>query len=184
MTVGDMFYSSITASANNTAVALARLSGLSSSAFLKAMNQEARLAGATSSRFFDFSGMDPRNVTTAHDMALIADRAFTNPAIRRAATTAQYQFKIIDKNKPVTKIIKNTNDLLTKDPDMWVLGGKTGYLEESKHNLVVRLRALDEYDNPIPGTDILVVVLGAPNKEQMFAVTKRLAQWTWNNHAF
>lgn len=184
MTVQDLFYSSITASANNAAVALARISGLKSAAFLRAMNEEARLAGATSSHFVDFAGMDPKNITTAHDIALIADRAFANPVIRRAATVFEYAFRFVEKKRTLSKTIKNTNDLLTKDPEMWVLGGKTGYLEEAKNNLVVRLRALDEHGKPKAGTDIIVVVLGAETKAQMFAAAKSLAQWTWNNHEF
>ncbi|MBP6944849.1 D-alanyl-D-alanine carboxypeptidase [Patescibacteria group bacterium] len=184
MTVRDLVYSSITASANNTATALGRLSGLTKSAFLKRMNEEARLAGAIHSKFVDFSGMDSGNVTTAHDMALIADRAFSEPTIRRAATTAQYSFKVYEGTKTINKTIKNTNDLLTKDPDVWVLGGKTGYLEEAKNNLAVRLRRLDSRGTPIAGTDVIVVVFGVTDKQQMFASAKRLANWSWEQHAF
>lgn len=184
MTVRDLVYSSITASANNTATALGRLSGLTKSAFLKRMNEEARLAGAIHSKFVDFSGMDTRNVTTAHDMALIADRAFSEPTIRRAATTAEYSFKVYEGTKTINKTIKNTNDLLTKDPDVWVLGGKTGYLEEAKNNLAVRLRRLDSRGTPIAGTDVIVVVFGVTDKQQMFASAKRLANWSWEQHAF
>lgn len=184
MTVRDLVYSSITASANNTATALGRLSGLTKSAFLKRMNEEARLAGAIHSKFVDFSGMDTRNITTAHDMALIADRAFSEPTIRRAATTSEYSFKVYEGKKTINKTIKNTNDLLTKDPEMWVLGGKTGYLEEAKNNLVVRLRRLDRRGTPIAGTDVIVVVFGVTDKQQMFASAKRLANWSWEQHAF
>lgn len=185
MTVRDLVYSSITASANNTAMALGRLSGLTKSAFLKRMNEQARLAGARHSKFVDFSGMDTGNVTTAYDMALIADRAFSEPNIRRAATTAEYSFKVYEGNKVINKTIKNTNDLLTKDPEMWVLGGKTGYLEEAKNNLAVRrLRRLDSRGTPIAGTDVIVVVFGVADKQQMFASAKRLANWSWEQHAF
>lgn len=184
MTVQDMFYSSITASANNTAAALARLSGLKTTAFLALMNQQTRLAGATHSVFFDFAGMDPRNMTTARDMALIADKAFAQPTIRRAASVDAYRFTVRSGRTRISKTIKNTNDLLTKDPEMWVIGGKTGYLEEAKNNLAVRLRKLDERGKPIAGTDIIVVVFGVPTKQGMFASAKRLALWTWNTHAF
>lgn len=184
MTVQDLFFSSITASANNTAMALGRLSGLTKTAFLQKMNQEAKLAGATHSTFFDFAGMDPRNLTTAHDMALIADRAFANPTLRRAATTSRYSFTVYEGTKKIPKTIKNTNELLVNDPEMWVLGGKTGYLEESKNNLAVRLRRLDEHGTPMPGTDVIVVVFGSETKQDMFASAKRLGNWAWNNHAF
>ncbi len=184
MTVQDLFYSSITASANNTAMALSRVSGLKPAAFLGLMHQEVKKAGATHSVFFDVSGMDARNMTTAKDMALIADRAFANPLIRRAASVESYHFIARSGRTRIDKIIKNTNHLLTKDPSMWVIGGKTGYLEEAQYNLVVRLRKLDLHGKPISGTDILVVVLGAPSKEGMFAAAKRLAEWSWNAYGF
>ncbi len=184
MTVQDMFYSSITASANNTAVALGRLSGLSAAAFLKLMNEQAKLDGATSTRFYDFAGMDPRNMTTARDMALIADKTFSTRAIQRAASTAKYSFTVQSGKSKIFKTITNTNHLLTVDPDMWVIGGKTGYLEESKNNLVVRLRRLDEHGKPMLGADIIVVVFGSDTTNAMFATAKRLALWTWDTHAF
>lgn len=184
MSVQDMLFSTITASANNTAMAMGRLSGLSKKTFLAKMNEEVRAAGATHSTFVDFAGMDPGNVTTARDMALIADRAFSQSAIRRAASTGKYSFTVYDGAKKIAKTITNTNDLLTKDPEMWVISGKTGYLEEAKNNLAVRLRRLDEHGTPMTGTDIIVIVFGAETKQGMFASAKRLANWAWEQHVF
>jgi D-alanyl-D-alanine carboxypeptidase len=82
------------------------------------------------------------------------------------------------------KTITNTNHLLTQDPDVWVVGGKTGYLEESKYNVVVEMRPLDDQGRPDATKDLLVVVMGSPNKDAVFATAKRLAQWAWENHAF
>jgi D-alanyl-D-alanine endopeptidase (penicillin-binding protein 7) len=182
MTVRDLFYSSITASANNAATALSRLSGLKTSAFIYRMNTEANRAGATRSRFVDASGMDPKNQTTARDMAMIADVAFQSLPIRRAAQTMTYRFVV--RNTQEKKTLTNTNLLLTQDPDIWVLGGKTGYLEESLYNLVVKVRPVDTAGKPIAGKDVIVVVLGAPTKDGSFASAKRLATWAWQSHAF
>lgn len=182
LSMRDLLYCSITASANNAAMALARLSGLSMKRFMAASNEEAIKAGAVSSTFVDPSGMDVGNITTARDMAYIADRAFSNPSIRRAATTATYRFSI--RNQRVVKTLKNTNELLTIDPDVWVLGGKTGFLYESMYNLAVRLRPLDEKGVPIRGRDVIVIVFGSNTKSEMFASAKRLAQWAWKNHEF
>lgn len=182
MTVQDMFFSTITASANNTATALIRLSGLTKKQFFAQMNKEVKAIGAMHSHFVDASGIDPGNSTTARDMALIAERAFQYPMIRRAATTIQYRFTI--RNTGEVRTIRNTNALLTDDPDVWVTGGKTGYLEESKYNLVTQMRPMTPDGTFVSGKDIIVVVLGAPDKESQFTISKRLAQWAWNNHEF
>lgn len=182
ISVQDALFSAITASANNTAAALARISGLSQKAYLAKMNAEAKRAGAKHSAFLDAAGMNEKNRTTARDMALIAEAAFAQPMIQKAASTATYRFTI--RNTGVEKTITNTNYLLTRDPSTWVIGGKTGYLEESHYNFVTQLRALDETGNPVYGKDLLVVVMGAPTKEGSFWSAKRMAQWAWKNYAF
>ncbi len=182
VTLRDLLFSSITGSANNAATALSRLSGLSRTAFLKRMNTEAKKAGARYSIFVDASGMDDRNITTARDIALIAETAFQQPLIRSAATTAQYTVSLVNRKEIHT--IKNTNQLLTKDDEVWVIGGKTGYLESSKYNLVVQLRPVDAEGQPIHQKELIITVLGAPTKEGSFNAAKRLASWAWNNHEF
>jgi D-alanyl-D-alanine endopeptidase (penicillin-binding protein 7) len=177
-----MFYSSVTASANNAATALMRLSGLTKAQFLAQMNKEVKIAGALHSHFVDASGMDPNNVTTARDMALIIERAFQHPTIRRAASTATYQFVI--RNTKEKKVLHDTNTLLTDDSEIWVIGGKTGYLEESKYNLATEVRPMTPDGKPVYGKDLLVVVFGAPDKAAQFITSKRLAQWAWENHEF
>ncbi len=178
----DLFYSSITASANNAATALARVSGLSMKAFLARMNQVAKAAGATHTAFYDASGMNPKNTTTAEDMALLAEAAFNLPEIRRAATVETYSVRIASLGQ-VHKI-KNTNPLLAPHTGVWVLGGKTGYLEESMYNFVGRFRPEQADGTPELGKDVLIVVFGAPTKDAQFQTAKRLAQWAWRTHEF
>lgn len=182
LSIQDVMYSSITASANNTATAMMRLSGKTPSGFLKAMNQMARQIGATNSTFVDPSGMDVRNTTTANDMALIAEKAFQEPIIHGAASAASYAFTV--RNTGEHKVLHNTNSLLTSDPDLWIVGGKTGYLEESKYNLVIVMRPLNEEGMSIPEKELIVVVFGAPTKAAQFVSAKRLAQWAWQSYEF
>lgn len=180
MTIQDLLYSSITASANNAAMALARISGLSKTTYLKEMSKAVKGIGATHTTFYDFSGMDPRNMTTASDMARIAEITFAEPLIQRAASKVSYTFRV--QNTGEIKTLRNTNTLLTHDPDVWVVGGKTGYLEESKYNLVMQARPMTSDGKPVYGQDVIVVVFGAPTKEGQFTAAKRLAQWAWRTH--
>lgn len=179
MTVLDLMYSSITASANNAAMALARVSGLGRTAFVRAMNVKADALGLTKTSFVDPSGMDPKNTTTAHDMAKLAMTAFNVEAIRRPATTDHYRFVI--RNTGQVKELKTTNDLLIGEAykDLYVTGGKTGFLYESMYNLAVRLKPAGA-----KGSDrlLMVVVFGAPTRESSFTSANSLANWAWKGY--
>ena len=182
LTFRDLWYSAIAASANNAAMAIARASGLSQKKYVAQMNAEAKRAGAKNSLFVDPAGMDPKNLTTARDMALIAEKAFNNPNIRRATVAGKYTFIVSSSGEK--KTVTNTNYLLTKDPDVWVTGGKTGFLEESQYNLAVRMRPMVAGGPGDLKQELIVVVLGAPTKDGSFGAAKRLAQWAWENHKF
>ncbi len=179
MTMQDLFYSSIVGSANNATMALARLSGLGMKNFVNQMNQKAKALGMSNSRFFEPSGMDPKNTLTARDAFTMARTAFDAYAIRCAATTAGYRFNI--RNSKEVKYITNTNTLLTQDPDVWVMGGKTGYLYESRYNLIVKMRAYPIVERkPL----LYVIVLGSPKKEASFTSAKSLANWAYRAYTW
>jgi len=182
LSITDMLFSSITASANNAATALARVSGYGLGAFLRLMNKEAKAAGASDSQFVDPAGMDPKNQTTAYDIARIAEKAFKTAPIGKAASTEAYSFTI--RNTGEQKTIKNTNQLLTNDPEVYVIGGKTGYLEESKNNLVVQMRPMNSDGTGDPKKELIIVVMGSSDKASMFFSAKRLADWAWQNYEF
>ena len=58
---------------------------------------------------------------------------------------------------------------------LYVLGGKTGYLDEAKWNFVVKVR--DSRNKPI-----LVVILGADTKARSFRDAEVAAKWVWDNY--
>ncbi len=174
----DLWYASITASANNAAMAIARGLGVSSKTFIGLMNKKALALKTTHTTFVDPSGMNPKNVSTAREMAIISRAAFRFRPLQKAASTASYGVRVLAP-KPHTRPIKTTNLLLSEDPDVWVIAGKTGYLEESEHNFVGWMRPIGIDGKPENGKDVLVVVFGADTKEQMFASAKHLAQNVW-----
>jgi D-alanyl-D-alanine carboxypeptidase len=122
--------------------------------------------------------METSNVSTALDVARLGRYAFSNATVQRAASTARYRFAV--RSSGEVKSIVNTNDLLVADADAYVVGGKTGYLDESLYNLVVKLR----YPLGRRGVkgDVIVVVLGSPARRQSFASAKALAEWAWLAH--
>ncbi len=180
----DLWLATIASSANNAAMAVARNYGLSLEAFVAKMNGVAKKLGATSSRFADPSGMDIANVTTARDMAKIARAAFTQRDIQRAASTGEYQLTVLRPKKDI-RTLKNTNTLLLDGSNnLYILAGKTGYLEESGYNFTMRVRPVLLDGTSDKRKDVVVVILGAPTKEASFLAARELAEWTWNAHEF
>lgn len=171
----DAFASTLIGSTNNTAMLLMRVSGLAPDAFLREMNIRAATIGMAHTTFFDPSGMDARNVSTARDLSRLARYAFANPNIRRYTTTGKYAFTTYAAASAV-KEVKNTNRLLVVDPDIYITGGKTGYLEESLYNLAIRARQ--------NGREVIVVTLGADSREKSFDETKALAHWAFKNYVW
>ncbi|MBI2551473.1 D-alanyl-D-alanine carboxypeptidase [Candidatus Uhrbacteria bacterium] len=176
--VDSLFYATLVASANNAANALARSSGYSEDTFVRAMNGRADLLNLTHTRFVDPSGIEPENVSTAREIAMLANEAFSRQDIRRYTTTAKVDLPMLTSGG--TKTLKTTNWMLYSPEynDVYVTGGKTGYLEEAKWNVVVALRpAADEKDK-----ELLLVVLGADSRGAAFKDARTLAGWTWEEN--
>jgi D-alanyl-D-alanine endopeptidase (penicillin-binding protein 7) len=138
------------------------------------MNQKVEALDMSSSSFYEPTGMDPKNTLTAADAVKLARTAFSQAPLRSAASTVSYKFTV--RNATTVKRISNTNVLLTQDPDVWVLGGKTGFLYEARYNLIVKMRAYPQDEHRPP---LYVVVLGSPKKEASFATAKSLATWAY-----
>lgn len=180
--LGDLWQASLGSSANNAATALARVAGPGVAAHVKNMNEKVKAIGANASAFHDPSGMDARNQTTARDMAQIAKYAFNQPLIRQASQAGAYRFALA--NGTEARNILNTNAPLLQDPEVWLAGGKTGYLPQSGYNYAGMLRPMSAGGINDPKREIIVVVLGAPSKEASFESVKRLSAWAWNEPSF
>lgn len=172
LTVRQVFDAMLVGSANNAANALARSTKLAKEEFVEEMNARAGEIGLTATTFVDPSGIEVGNVSTAEDVAALAFEALAVPDVRRATTTSELA---IPTARAVHKF-KNTNGLLTDDRNgLYVMGGKTGYLEESKWNLVVKMR--DARNKPV-----LVVVLGSADKTSSFKDAATAARWVWGHY--
>lgn len=178
ITKRDLLYCSLVGSANNTAMAMMRTSNLVPELFVARMNELGRQIGLSNTIFVDPSGMDVGNVSNALDVAKLGRYAFNQPTLQRVTQTSKYQFVV--KSTGEVKTIKNTNKLLTDDNSLYVVGGKTGYLDEAQNNLVVQMRPMYQPKNR--KGEIIVVVLGSKTKAQSFSDAKLLAQWAWRSH--
>lgn len=173
--VQDLFYATLIASANNAANALSRTTGLSQEEFLEEMNDQARVLGLTKTAFVDPTGIELGNVSTAREMSRLASRILDRDQLRRFTQTPLRYIDVLSQG--TSKKMTNTNWMLYKSEydDLYVTGGKTGYLIESGWNLVVSLRPM----NGDPDTELLIVLFGAESRDASFKDANTLAEWAW-----
>ena len=173
MPFADLMYSMLVGSANNAAHAVGRIAGGGDlDRFVDMMNDRAAEFGLANTSFADPSGLDVHNVSTARELAALALEAWDHDQLRRICSTSRYSFQA----GPETHTLTNTNKLLT-DPNngLTVLDGKTGYLVESKWNLVVSLK--NSRERPV-----LVVVLGSDGDVNLFRDARVAAEWAWDSY--
>lgn len=135
MTIEDLLYSSLVGSANNAVETLVRASGLSRDDFIAKMNEAVLAWGASSTRFVEPTGLSPDNVSSPYDYAIITREAFSNPLLKKIASTWRYSFATINTKEAHT--LTNTNPLISSSK-YDILASKTGYLNESGHCLMTQ----------------------------------------------
>lgn len=178
VSVYDLFHASLISSSNEATVALARSTGLSHDDFVKKMNEKAKQLGMNNTSFFDVTGLNNANKSTAVDIIILAQVAFSNNYINQVTGTESYTINVI--NNGLIRNIKSTDKILNQefglgDQNYKVENGKTGYLEVAGYNFVSRVS-----DNS--NRKILVVVLGSSTTYSRFTDTKSLAYWVFNNY--
>ena len=104
------------------------------SEFVAAMNNAAQRLGMTKSRFFDPTGLEVRNTSTAADLGRLLVAAQQHPLIKEYSTTRSFT---VNFRSPRYRLgYGNTNPLLGSS--RWEVGlTKTGYLSEAGRCLVM-----------------------------------------------
>lgn len=134
--VDDLWTSLLVASSNQSAAALVDQSGYTRAEFITLMNVKAKTLGLNSTYFYDVAGLDSHNVSTAEEMARLAEIAFAIPKI--GETTA-----ILDKVFTVTAKDGKTRNVTIHDRNyslraFGVESAKTGYLTEAQRNAAIK----------------------------------------------
>ncbi|MFH1326010.1 MAG: RlpA-like double-psi beta-barrel domain-containing protein [Candidatus Falkowbacteria bacterium] len=176
LTVKDLFFASLVKSTNNSVETLVRASGVPRAEFINRMNYKAQQWGATSTVFIEPTGLSPQNVSTAQDYAIISKNALAHPKMLEATTLKQYKFKTIkESNQPKANpprtgkefILGNSNKLL--HTELYITGGKTGYLTEAKYCLMSRIKSGER--------NIIGVLLKSESRDKSFEELKQLFQY-------
>ncbi|MFA5155332.1 MAG: serine hydrolase [Patescibacteria group bacterium] len=174
VTMRDLFYTSLVASDNGATLALVHASGLSEADFVSRMNAKARALGLARTSFVDPIGLSDKDVSTAREVALLAQSALKAPEIREATTKSTYEFTTQDgRNKQI-----DSTDYLLFDPvpkGLQVLGGKTGYTDQAGYCFVGRLQDAS-------GREVIAVILNSDGKNERFRESKYLANWVFNSY--
>jgi D-alanyl-D-alanine carboxypeptidase (penicillin-binding protein 5/6) len=173
LTTFDLLRSSIIGSDNDTAMALAHSTGYSNQVFVGLMNEKARMLSMKHSSFADQTGLSAKDVSTPHDIALLAAEAFSKPEIQEPAHMAEHKQETVDTHH-FSRVV--TTDQLLYDRDLTITGGKTGYTEEAGYCFVVQAQ--------VPGSDrqIIAVVLGTQTEQARFDEAKKLLQWSFAHY--
>lgn len=120
----------LVASSNEAAESLAAHVGRER--FIASMNQQAAAWGLAHTEYRDASGLSAGNRTTAREMLAIAQRIYAeNPAVFQATRKASVTVDAQGTGVPYTAYATHA---LVRDPGF--LGGKTGYTDEAKGNLI------------------------------------------------
>lgn len=177
-TVDDLFYAALMPSANDAANALADSTKLSRPQFVQAMNARAKALGLNQTTFADPTGIDPGNISTPREFAILADAVFRLPDVHRYATVAIRTLHELPSWKKLT--VKSSDFLLTqpKYDDVLVRAGKTGYLgADTGWNLAVDVKSAHGASR-----ELTIVIFGEPKLAQTMADADVLAQWAWTNY--
>jgi D-alanyl-D-alanine carboxypeptidase len=173
----DLFYAGLIASSNSAIAALARSTGFTEEKFVMLMNKKAKELGMDETAFVEPTGLNPKNISTARDLQILAKFAFAAPEILRATQMKEYSFS--PQNKESWRKVQNTNWLLNSSINGGVykiIGGKTGHIEEGGYNLIMKVF------NQERDRDLFIIILDSEDIDKRFTEAAELIRWTYKNY--
>jgi D-alanyl-D-alanine carboxypeptidase (penicillin-binding protein 5/6) len=135
---GDLLYGLMLKSGSECASALAIEAAGSTENFIDLMNNKAAEIGMKNSHFTNTVGLyDDENYSTVSDIAFLVDYAIRNDTFYRIFTAQSYTTDPTNIHREGLEMESSLSELQGKDPSSKneILGGKTGYTDESGQNL-------------------------------------------------
>ncbi len=185
--VKDLLHAMLIGSANDAAVALAKAHSGTVEEFAKKMNEKAVKLGAKNTHFTNPNGLpDENHVTTAYDMAKIAQHAANMPQLLEIVGTISYEI-------PPTELTNESRNIHTTNKFLYgtgkdckmnykgdridikyepILGLKTGYTSEAKHTYVGYAKKNE--------MELISVILKS-DKEHFYSDTRTLMDYGFDN---
>ena len=149
VTVRDLLYGAILPSGADATLGIANYIAGSEEAFVEMMNAKVEELGLTGTHFTNSSGLHNENhYSTALDMAMIVKYAIDNPRISQdfinIISAKSYTTKESNKNPDGIKLASIFHERYDgffidrdadKESDVYIIGGKTGFTDESQYSL-------------------------------------------------
>ena len=169
VSVEDLIRGIVVQSGNDATIVVAEGIGGSEGAFAELMTEKARAIGMANSTFRNASGWpDPDHVTTARDLAILAERTIRDfPDYYHYYSEKSFKYNNIKQG--------NRNPLLYKN--MGADGLKTGHTEASGYGLTASAQRNERR--------LIVVANGFNSVKARAAGSERLIDWgfrSWNNY--
>ena len=173
LTRAELLQIALMASENRAASALGRTYPGGMPAFLNAMRAKATMLGMAHTQFYDATGLNSANVSTAEDLVKMVRAAYEYPEIRNVTTTASHEVPVYGASKPVNYL--NTN-VLVRNSD-WIIGlSKTGFINEAGRCLVMQAE--------IAGQPLIIVLLDSWGKYSRIGDANRIRKWIETSNPF
>src|ERR1039458_1215246 len=164
-TRSEMLKLALMASENRAALALARSYPGGTAVLVAAMNAKARVLGMQNTRFFDPTGLDSDNVSTAQDLVKMVAAARHYALIHQYTTTATHS---VDNLGGRAMRFSNTNPLVRNAS--WDIGlSKTGFINEAGRCLVMQAT--------INHRPVIIVLLDSWGKRTRVGDANRIKRW-------
>lgn len=171
LTRAELLKLALMASENRAAAALARTYPGGTKAAVAMMNAKALSLGMRSTRFFDPTGLDSNNVSTAQDLVLMVRAAQHYEPIHRYTTSTSHTVQMA-KHRPLN--FHNTNPLVKNAS--WDIGvSKTGYISEAGRCLVMQAT--------ISKRPVIIVLLDSWGKRTRVGDANRIKKWMESSEA-
>jgi len=164
-TRSEMLRLALMSSENRAALALARSYPGGTAALVAAMNAKARVLGMQNTRFFDPTGLDSDNVSTAQDLVKMVAAASRYAMIHQYTTSVSHS---VEGLRGRTMRFSNTNPLVRNAS--WDIGlSKTGFINEAGRCLVMQAT--------INHRPVIIVLLDSWGKRTRVGDANRIKRW-------
>ena len=161
----ELLHLGLMSSENRAIHALARTYPGGMPAFLAQMNQKSRSLGMNNTAFYDPTGLDSRNVSTASDLALLVRAANQYPTIRQYSTANSGQLYT---SRGRNESYRNSNALVREGT--WNIQlQKTGYIRESGRSMVLHAN--------VQGQPLIIVLLNSPSSISRVNDARNIQSW-------
>lgn len=162
----EMLRLALMSSENRAASSLGRHYPGGQVAFVAAMNEKARALGMNNTHYDDATGLSPKNVSTANDLARLVRAAADYPLIREFSTTPAHLVEVPSTGQ--TLGFNNSNALI-KNGAWDIQLQKTGYIREAGRCVVMLAT--------IASKPMVIVLLDSIGKLTRVADAQRVKHW-------